>query len=184
MRTLIVSLLAFGALLPAAQPPQKAKPQPKTFTILRPNNEPPLTVSSYRGKVVALILISTTCPHCQDFTRELIPMANEYSPRGVQILECAVNPEAAEAVPGFVRQFKPPFPVGYSTQAAVDEFLQRSVLLTFYVPHAVFLNRAGKIVGDYAGESDFMKNPATNTRDELDKLLKPAAPAGKKTASK
>ena len=181
MRTLIVSLLAFGALLAAAQPPQQAKQQPKTFKILRPNNEPPLTLSSYRGKVVALIFILTTCPHCQEFTRELIPIANEYSPRGVRFLECAVNPEAAESVPGFVRQFKPPFPVGYNTQAAVAEYLQRSMS---YLPHAVFLNRAGKIVGDYAGDSDFMTHAAENTRAELDKLLKPAAPAGKKTAGK
>jgi thiol-disulfide isomerase/thioredoxin len=178
MRTLIVSLLACAALLPAAQPQQ-----PRPFTILRPNNAAPLTLASYRGKVVVLVFISTVCPHCQDFTRELVPLAKEYSPQGVQFLECAVNDEAAGAVAGFVKQFQPPFPVGYSTQNAVNEYLQRSLLLTFYVPHVVFLNRSGRMVGDYAGESDFMKNPATNTRAELDKLLKPAAPAVKKTAS-
>ena len=183
MRTfIIVSLLAFGGMLAAAQPPQQAKQpakaQPKTFTILRPNKEAPLKLESYRGKVVMLVFILTTCPHCQEFTKELIPIAKEYAPRGVQILECAINAEAEEAVPGFVRQFQPPFPVGYNTQAKVDEYFK-----TFYVPHAVFLNRAGKVVGDYDGNSDFMmKNPETNTRAELDKLLKPAAPAGKKTA--
>jgi len=170
MRTLIVSLIACAALLPAAQ-----APQPKPFTILRPNKEAPLKLGSYRGKVVVLVFISTTCPHCQDFTKELIPIAKEYAPRGVQFLECAVNGEAEEAVPGFVRQFQPPFPVGYNTQAAVDDYLQRSLLMTFYVPHAVFLSRTGKIVADYPGESDFMKNPATNTKAELDKMLKPAA---------
>ncbi len=189
MRTLIVSLLAFGALLTAAQAPPPAKPLPKQpakpFSILRhPDDKTPITLASYRGKVVMLIFISTSCPHCQDFTRELIPIANEYAPRGVQILECAVNGDAAEAVPGFIQRFKPPFPVGYNTQAAVDEYLQRSILMTFYVPHAVFLNRAGKVVGDYPGESDFMKNPDTNTRAELDKLLNPAATAAKKTAAK
>jgi thiol-disulfide isomerase/thioredoxin len=185
MRTLIVSLLAFGALLPAAQPPQQPKQPPKPFSILHhPDDKTPITLASYRGKVVLLVFISTSCPHCQDFTRELIPMANEYAARGVQILECAVNPDAAVSVPGFVRQFKPPFPVGYNTQAAVDDYLQRSILMTFYVPHTVFLSRTGKVVGDYPGESDFMKNPVTNTRAELDKLLTPAPPAAKKTASK
>jgi thiol-disulfide isomerase/thioredoxin len=184
MRTLIVSLLALGSLLSAAQAPQQPKAQPKqpakAFSILRTDNQPPISLASYRGKVVMLIFISTTCPHCQEFTKELVPIANDYSPRGVQFVECAVNGGAAESVPGFVRQFKPPFPVGYNTQAVVDEYLQRTALQTFYVPHAVFLNRVGKIVGDYPGESDFMKNPATNTRAELDKMLKPAAPAGKK----
>jgi len=183
MRTLIVSLLAFGALLPAAQAPPPATQPHKPFVILRhPDDKTPITLASYRGKVVMLIFISTGCPHCQDLTKELIPIANEYSPRGVQILECAVNGDAEQAVPGFVARFKPPFPVGYNTQAAVDEYLQRSMLMTFYVPHAVFLNRSGKIVDDYPGESDFMKNPDTNTRAELDKLLAPAATAAKKAA--
>jgi thiol-disulfide isomerase/thioredoxin len=171
-------LLVCAALLPAAQPPQ-----PRPFSILRPNNGKPLDLASYRGKVVALIFISTTCPHCQAFTKELVPLAKEYASRGVQFLECAVNPDAAESVAGFVQQYQPPFPVGYNTQAAVDEFLQRSAMFTFYVPHVAFLNRRGAIVGDYLGESDFMKNPATNTRAELDKLLKAAAPAVKKTAA-
>jgi thiol-disulfide isomerase/thioredoxin len=171
MRTLIVSLLACAALFPAAQP--------KPFTILRPN-APALTLASYRGRLVTLVFISTTCPHCQEFTRELVPIAKEYAPRGVQFLECAVNPEAAGLVDAFVKQFQPPFPVGYNTQSVVDDYLQRSVMLTFYVPHVVFLNRSGIIVGDYPGESDFIKDPAANTRAELDKLLKAPASSAKK----
>jgi thiol-disulfide isomerase/thioredoxin len=174
MRTLIVSLLACAALLPAAQPPQ-----PRPFTILRPN-APPLTLASYRGKLVMIVFISTTCPHCQNYTRDLVPIANQYAPRGVQFLECAVNADAAGLVEAFSKQFQPPFPVGYNTQSAVDDYLQRSVMLAFYVPHVVFLNRSGSVVADYPGESDFMKDPAANTRAELDILLKPAAPAAKK----
>jgi thiol-disulfide isomerase/thioredoxin len=176
MRTLIVSLLACAALLPAAQPPQ-----PRPFTILRPN-APPLTLASYRGKLVMLVFISTTCPHCQDFTRELVPIANQYAPRGVQFLECAVNADAVGLVEAFAKQFQPPFPVGYNTQSAVDEYLQRSVMLVFYVPHVVFLNRSGSVAGDYPGESDFMKDPAGNTRTELDILLKAPVSAVKKAS--
>jgi thiol-disulfide isomerase/thioredoxin len=178
MRIFIASLAVCATLLVAAEPPK-----PRAFSILRPN-EKPLSLASYRGKVVALVFISTACSHCQDFTRALVPMANEYAPRGVQFVECAVNGDAPEAVPEFVRQFQPPFPVGYNVQTAVDSFLQRSMLLTFYVPHMVFLNRGGVVVDDFAGESDFMKNPATNTREELDKLLKGPAASAKKAADK
>jgi hypothetical protein len=38
----------------------------------------------------------------------------------------------------------------------------------------VFLDRRGIIQADYPGESDFMKDPGTNIRTELEKLLKPA----------
>jgi thiol-disulfide isomerase/thioredoxin len=179
MRTVIISLLTCAALALAAEP---APPRPSPpFSILRADAQA-LTLASFRGKVVALVFISTTCSHCQDFTRALVPIANEYAPRGVQFLECAVNEGAMAAVPGFVQQFQPPFPVGFNTQAAVDEYLRRSILLTFYVPHAVFLDRNGMIVGDFEGESDFMKDPAENTRKELDKLLTAKAPARKKAA--
>jgi thiol-disulfide isomerase/thioredoxin len=159
------------------------------FTIQRVGAKD-LQLNSYRGKVVVLVFISTTCPHCQELTQKLIPMAKEYAPRGVQFLECAVNETAKTDLAGFIQQFNPPFPVGYNTQAAVDVYVQRSVVdaRPFYVPHLVFLDRDGFIQGDYAGESDFVKDPANNTRIELEKLLaarpKEAAGAPKKTAAK
>jgi hypothetical protein len=41
-----------------------------------------------------------------------------------------------------------------------------------YVPHMVFLDRSGVIRADYAGESEFMKQPETNIPAEFEKLLK------------
>jgi thiol-disulfide isomerase/thioredoxin len=170
---LLVAALAFTAF---AAGPRLSPP----FTIDRTDG-PPLQVKSFHGKVVALVFISTSCPHCQDFTRQLASLAKEYGPKGVEFLECAINPTAKADVPGFIQAFQPPFPVGYSTQGAVDTYLERSVVETFYVPHAVFLDRNGMIQGDFAGESDFMKNPGPNTRATLDRLLH--APSAPKTAA-
>ncbi len=162
--------LACAALAsaPAAEPP---KPASFSFRLL--NSSTPLQLSSYRGKVVLLVFISTTCPHCQDFTRELVPLSKEYAPKGVQILECAVDPGAQANLAGFIQEYQTPFPVGYSDQAAVDGFVGRSIIdaRPFYVPHLVFLDRQGKVQADYAGESDFVKSPGANTRVQLDKLL-------------
>jgi hypothetical protein len=90
-------------------------------------------------------------------------------------LECAFNGGAEQLVPQFIQQFQPPFPVGWSNDAAVRAFLQFSVMDTkmFYVPHMVFLDRKGMIQADYPGESTaFYQNPDTNIRAELDQLLK------------
>ena len=64
-----------------------------------------------------------------------------------------------------------------TSRATAMTYLQRSILETkpLYVPHMVFLDRRGIIRADYPGESDFFKDPATNIRAELEKLLKPAA---------
>ncbi len=174
-------LVVCAALAAAAEVPRPAP----SFSVHRVGAAD-LPLSSYRGKVLLLVFISTTCPHCQDYTRELGPLSKEYGPKGVQIVESAVNPDAQTAVPGFVQQFQPPFTVGYNTQAEVDKFVGRSIIDTrpFYVPHAVFLDRQGRIQGDYAGESDFMKNPVVNTRAELDKLLSEKPASASKTSAR
>ena len=163
----MTALIAIAAETPRPSPP---------LTIER-LGAPSVELSQYRGKVVALAFIFTTCSHCQDLTKTLGPLSREYALRGVQVLECAFNDDAKQTMPQFLQQLQPPFPVGFTNRAAAMAYLQRSVLDTrpLYVPHMVFLDRRGIIQADYSGESDFMKDPATNIRAELEKLLKPAA---------
>jgi thiol-disulfide isomerase/thioredoxin len=171
MRTATSILLCAASALTAraADPPRPSPP-----LAIERVGAPTVDVSQYRGKVVALAFISTTCPHCQDLTRLLGPLSREYALRGVQVLECAFNDEARQSMAEFVQQFQPPFPVGWASRAAVMGYLQRSILDTrpMYVPHMVFLDRRGIIRADYPGEGDFFKDPATNIRAELEKLLK------------
>lgn len=155
-----------------------ARPSP-AFSILRVGQPapPPLRLSQYRGKVVALAFIHTTCTHCQDLTAVLKPIAKDYAPRGVQFLECAFNENVQNLLPEFIQRFQPPFPVGWNNNLAVMSYLQHSIIdqRPFYVPHMVFLDRQGVIRGDYPGEDQFFRNPDANIRVELDRLLKPAA---------
>jgi thiol-disulfide isomerase/thioredoxin len=168
-----VFLCAMSALTAlAAEPPRPSPP-----LAIERLGAPTIQLSQYRGKVVALALIFTTCPHCQDLTRLLVSLSREYALRGVQVVECAFNDDAKQTMAGFLQQFQPPFPVGWTTHAAAMAYLQRTILDTrpLYVPHMVFLDRRGIIRADYPGESDFFKDQATNIRAELEKLLK--APA-------
>lgn len=172
---LICAVLAVGAQ--AADPPRIAPP----LDILRPG-APPLKLSQYRGKVVVLTLIFTSCSHCQEFTGFLNKIAPEYTARGAQFLECAFNDDAPTALAGFVANFRPAFPVGYNTQAAIHTFLRRNVMETkpLYVPRLLVLDPAGQIQAEYPGEDAFFHNPEPTLRALLDKLLKPATPASKK----
>jgi len=173
-------LLCAGLALAAAAPAPRLSPP---FEIKRVGAEKRLQLSSYRGKPVALIFISTTCPHCQELTTKLVPMAKEYGAR-VQFLECAINETAEKDLPGFIQQYQTPFPVGFSDQATVNNYLQWSFAQIFYVPHIVLLDAKGVIQGDYAGDSDFITNAAANIHTELDKMLRAQAPAAKKTAAR
>lgn len=186
MRFLLAFLLSLSAApLFAIGIGQPAGP----FTINRTGTPapPPLQLSEFRGKVVMLVFIDTNCAHCQDLTRTVLtPVSREYAGRGVTVLECAFNDLARQEVPKFIQQYQPPFQVGWAPRAAVMSFLQISIVdqRPLYVPHIVFLDRQGVVRAEFRGESDFFKDAKTNTRAELEKLLKPAAPAKRRTAKK
>jgi hypothetical protein len=133
---------------------------------------PAVSFSRYRGKIVAAAFISTTCPHRQDLTKVLIPLAREYSPRGVQFLECAFNEDAQQTMKDFLERFAPPFPVGWNSPAAVRAYLHYSLLdPNLFVPHMQFLDRAGIVRDDIPGESRFFEKPDAGIRGELEKML-------------
>jgi thiol-disulfide isomerase/thioredoxin len=140
---------------------------------------PPIQLSQFKGKIVALILMNPTCPHCQALTTAMGPVAKEYAPKGVQFLECAFNPNPEELVATFIKTYQPPFPVGWSTDPAVRALLGYSAMDTrlSYVPHMVFLDAHGMIRDDFPAESELFKTdvpgtPEIRIRAELDKLLK------------
>jgi hypothetical protein len=174
---LLALLISLAAFTVTAQ--DTSRPSPP-FSFQRAGNPapPPIALTQYRGKIVALAFIHTTCPHCQELTRTLIPIARDYAPRGVQVLECAFNDNAEHLVVGFLGEFHPPFPVGWSTYPAVSSYLQYSAMNPMaFVPHMVFLDRRGIIRADIPGESNFYKEADSNIRRTLDDLLKPAEKA-------
>ena len=144
---------------------------------------PGLRIAQYRGKIVALAFIDTGCPHCQDLTQTLKGIAHDYASRGVVFLECAFNDGARASLAEFQQRFAPPFPVGWATRAAVMSYLQYTIVdpRPLYVPHMVFLDRAGVIRSDYPGEDLFFRDPNANIRAELDQMLH--APPGHSAAA-
>src|SRR5437879_12473756 len=81
-------------------------------------------LSEYRGKTVVLAFILTTCSHCQAVIKGLSKDQQEFGPKGLQVVASAIEGMAESAVPGFRRQFAPPFPVGFNTNGDAVAFLQ------------------------------------------------------------
>ena len=129
-------------------------------------------LSQFRGKVVALAFISTTCPHCQNYTQLLSTIQKEYAPRGVQVLGAAFNDGAQALLPAFLAQFHPTFPMGWEDRVSALSFMQISILNQGYVPKIVFIDRAGTIQKQFEGSDGFFQDPDKNTRAALDELLK------------
>src|SRR5438477_6678599 len=104
------AFLAVGISALATPPVPRKAPE---FTIVEPSGKQTL-LSSYKGKVVCIEFLHTTCPHCQDTSRIFSKLQHELGPRGVQFIGIAFNDNAALLTDGFVKQFNVAYPVGYS----------------------------------------------------------------------
>ena len=156
------------------------RPAPE-LTFPLPNGQK-ISLSSYKGKVVVVEILLTTCPHCQVASQLLDKLYKEYGPRGFQPLGIATNEMAQLYVPDYVKKYNLSFPVGYASRDTALAFLQHPVMLTMYVPQLVFIDRKGVIRGQYSGTDPFFQNEEKNMRAMIESLLnEPAtADAGKK----
>jgi thiol-disulfide isomerase/thioredoxin len=127
-------------------------------------------LSQYRGKVVALEFILTTCPHCQDASHVMTRYQQELGGRGFQALDIAINaldtspdPNSANTiVANFVKEFQVGFPVGWVTRDRV------------MVPQLVLIDRKGVIhyetpAGDSPERESLMKQEVI--RQHIEELL-------------
>jgi thiol-disulfide isomerase/thioredoxin len=144
-------------------------------------------LSKYKGKVVILEFLLTTCPHCQQSAVSLSKIQRDYGPK-VQILGVAINENPD--ITGFTRQYATSFPVGSNTRESALSFLQQSIMQpNFYVPQMAFIDRKGVIRAQYGGTDSFMgASQDANIRGMVDRLLAEptgatkAAPAAKPAA--
>jgi hypothetical protein len=180
MRTVALLLTGFVTALTA---PAASVPRPSPELTLERGGAPPIQLTQFRGKVVALALSHSTCNHCQDLTRTLKVIQKDYAARNVQVVECAFESDARINYPMFLKAFEPNFATGYTTDAAVKKYLQWNDKTdgVMMVPYMIFIDARGIIRGDFNGKDGFFGEADKRIRAELDKLTKPAAkPAAKK----
>lgn len=148
-------------------------------------------LSSYKGKVVVMAFMFTTCTHCQHTAGLLSKIQTEYASKGVQMLGVTIDPGAKTQIPGFIKITGANFPVGYSDQEPALKFLH-GPKDGWFVPMLAFIDQKGVVRSQYIVVSDDDKDPAAlflreqdgdpktgnpgTIRREIDKYLK-AAPA-------
>src|SRR3954469_10565844 len=101
-------------------------------------------LSQYRGKVVALEFIFTTCPHCQAASKVMSRFQREYGPQGFQAIDIAVNDNADLLVENFVKEYQVAFPVGWMSKDQMLSFMGFKDG-RFVVPQMVLIDRKGYI---------------------------------------
>jgi peroxiredoxin len=160
--------IAFGlgsVLLGAATVPRSAN----DFTAVEPSGKH-VSLSGYAGKVVLVLFLHTTCPHCQATARLYGKLQTEFGPLGLQVVGVAFNVEAQghpEVVRSFVESNGVGFPLGVAPMDSVLSYLGISVMSRFAVPQGVVIDRNGII----RFQSDLMGSDELQDESRLRPLL-------------
>jgi thiol-disulfide isomerase/thioredoxin len=178
-------LLVAGVGLNAATPKAEA-PKTEAPPVLRKSPEfvikfvdgKQMLLSSLKGKVVALLMVHTTCPHCQHTSQVFTELYKEYGPRGFQPVDAAFNTMANMYVADFVKNFNIGYPVGFSSPEEVMAYLNYSMMERYTVPQIVWIDRQGNIRSQTpsAGEDATLYTEAY-WRNMIETLLKEPATA-------
>jgi cytochrome oxidase Cu insertion factor (SCO1/SenC/PrrC family) len=123
---ILVAALSAQTPAPATKPAPPAAKAPAPWLAQHPAGEFVIhmtdgsqkLLSSYRGKVVVMAFMYTTCTHCQHTAGVLSKINNDYAGKGVQILGVAIDAGAAQGIPTFMKITNANFPVGYATAEA------------------------------------------------------------------
>jgi len=168
---LLATAFAATFTLEAAAP----VPRPtKEFTIVLPSGKQQL-LSSYRGKVVMMAFMFTTCPHCQALSKVINKMQGELGPRGFQAVGAVFNDEVntpnnasnAQMTGNFANQFASGFLVGFASRASVLSYLGVSDIESWVVPQIAIIDSKGVV----RAQSESRGTAQLQTEDYLRKYL-------------
>jgi peroxiredoxin len=174
MRILTVLAVGLGLVsLPAAGATIPRQAQELTFKLVGGQQA---KLSQWRGKVIVLEFLLTTCSHCQRTSQLMNQLQAEYGARGVQGLGIAVNDLNGSLTAAYARENGLKYPVGWLKHEAAVDFLQHPVMVGMMMPQLVFIDRTGVIRAQYPGTDPFFQNEEVGMRKMIESLLK--EPAG------
>lgn len=125
----------------------------------------------YRGKVLIVDFIQTTCAVCQRLTDVLLRVKATYGDR-IGIMSITTLPDNYGTVDKFVAERKITWPVLFDAGQVMASYLKitpANPKVEF--PHIFIIDKVGTIRNDYTGYDD-TKLTTTSISGDIDKLLK------------
>jgi thiol-disulfide isomerase/thioredoxin len=108
-------------------------------------------LADYKGKVLLVNLWATWCGPCRSEIPDLIRVANEYGPKGVEVVGLTNEDPVAdkEKVKDFVDQFKITYKIGWGDQELAMGLMQGQVRNN--IPQSFIISRDGRVLRRFIG---------------------------------
>lgn len=130
-------------------------------------------VQDYRGKILLLDIMQTSCPHCGAFSNILQEVATRYAGK-VTVLAVVNPPDNTATVKNYIAQHKLTYPLLFDCgQVAASYMMATPQHSNFSVPHLFIIDAQGMIKNDY-GYGPFTQGifEGRDLFTEVDRLLK------------
>ena len=152
--------------------------------VVRFNDGSQKLLSSYRGKVICVLFVHTTCPHCQHAVNEMSKLYTEFGPKGFQPIAVAWNDMANMLVPDFIRNNGVNFPTGFAPRDEVMTYLGMSPFERSVVPQIVWIDKKGIVRSQTPPMGDDKLLQDSFWREEIETLLKEPSSTAHQGATK
>ncbi len=133
-----------------------------------------IKMSEYRGKVVLLVMMLTTCDSCLGTMQFMARLQNEMGPRGFQVVAVSLDESAVVSVP-YAERYRFPFPMGHLDRDPAIKLLDLNATAQPVVPTMLFVDWQGKVRFQYAGNDPIFNQGEKGIRTIVDGLLRQAA---------
>lgn len=129
-------------------------------------------LQDYRGKVVLIDIMQTTCPHCQLLSTTLEGVKTKFGDR-VQILSVVLPPDNADTIRKYIATHKVTVPVLCDMgQMTISYFNAKPGQTHIEVPHLFLIDKQGTIRNDWGyGEQTRPIFEGPGLYPEVEKLL-------------
>jgi hypothetical protein len=167
---MLKKIVVFSAL--AASFLIAATPRPLADMSIPVPNGKPIVLKSYRGKVLLVAMIETTCNACIASVDILNRAQKDFGPQGFQVVAAAGDTNAQYMLEPFVQRYRPAFPMGYLTTDQMIKLGDISPKERPFAPIFIFIDRQGVVRQQVFGDNAFFKVEEASTRQVITSMLK------------
>jgi peroxiredoxin len=130
-------------------------------------------LQDYRGKIVLLDLMVTSCPYCQQLSDTLVRIKKKYGDR-IEIISIVTLPDTFDTADAFAAKHGMTWPIVFDSGQVIASYLEVTPSNpTVHFPHLFVIDGTGMIRNDFESADD-LSLTESGLSAVLDPLLTPA----------